>query len=176
MAKLTIWAPKAQQMELESQGQRYPMERRSDGFWQLEIPSVTHASDYAFYIDRQGPFPDPRLMQREGDKPLARAGRLRLSDGHLTAARPPFESAIFYELHIGTFTPQGTFDSAIERLGYLQELGVTHLELMPIAEFAGNRGWDMTAPLFMPRITPMEDRKDCNVLWMPPINTDWPLY
>src|SRR5208283_5703610 len=64
---------------------------------------------------------------------------------------PPLSSAIIYELHIGTFTIAGTFDAAIERLDYLYDLGVTHVELMPIAEFAGNRGWgydgvDMFAP------------------------------
>jgi len=60
-------------------------------------------------------------------------------------------SAILYELHIGTFTPQGTFEGAIDRLGHLVELGVTALELMPVAEFSGERGWgydgvDLYAP------------------------------
>ena len=54
---------------------------------------------------------------------------------------PPLASAILYEMHVGTFTPGGTLDSAIERLDYLVELGVTHVELMPVAEFAGDRGW-----------------------------------
>jgi maltooligosyltrehalose trehalohydrolase len=54
---------------------------------------------------------------------------------------PPLASGILYELHIGTFTPGGTFDSAIERLDYLVELGVTHVEVMPVAAFAGDRGW-----------------------------------
>jgi maltooligosyltrehalose trehalohydrolase len=54
---------------------------------------------------------------------------------------PPLERAVIYELHIGTFTPQGTFDSAIERLEYLAWLGITHVELMPVAAFPGDRGW-----------------------------------
>lgn len=64
---------------------------------------------------------------------------------------PPLSSAIIYEAHIGTFTPEGTFRAAIERLDYLKQLGVTHLELMPIAEFPGDWGWgydgvDLFAP------------------------------
>ena len=50
-------------------------------------------------------------------------------------------SAVIYELHVGTFTPKGTFDSAIERLAFLVELGITHVELMPVAEFPGGLGW-----------------------------------
>src|SRR5258706_535623 len=63
----------------------------------------------------------------------------------------PLSSAIIYECHIGTFTPAGTFDAAIERLGYLRDLGVTHVQVMPVAEFSGARGWgydgvDLYAP------------------------------
>ena len=61
------------------------------------------------------------------------------SDGGWQA--PPLASAVIYEMHVGTFTPEGTFDAAIERLDYLVELGITHLELMPVAEFPGERGW-----------------------------------
>jgi maltooligosyltrehalose trehalohydrolase len=61
------------------------------------------------------------------------------SDGGWQA--PPLERAVIYELHVGTFTPQGTFDSAIERLDYLVELGITHVELMPVAAFPGGHGW-----------------------------------
>src|SRR4029077_20334650 len=60
-------------------------------------------------------------------------------------------AAVIYELHIGTFTPGGTFMSAIGRLDYLKDLGVTHVEVMPVAEFSGSRGWgydgvDLYAP------------------------------
>ena len=71
--------------------------------------------------------------------------------------RPSFHGAatvidaIIYELHVGTFTPLGTFDAAIARLDHLVDLGVTHVELMPVAEFSGDRGWgydgvDLFAP------------------------------
>ncbi len=61
------------------------------------------------------------------------------SDANFQA--PPLASAIIYELHIGTFTPEGTLDAAIEKLDYLEDLGITHVELMPVAAFAGNHGW-----------------------------------
>ena len=54
---------------------------------------------------------------------------------------PPLSSAVIYELHVGTFTPQGTFEAVIEKLDYLAALGVTHVELMPVNEFSGSRGW-----------------------------------
>ena len=54
---------------------------------------------------------------------------------------PPLASAVVYELHIGTFTREGTLDAAIEKLDYLVDLGITHVELMPVAAFAGNHGW-----------------------------------
>ena len=65
--------------------------------------------------------------------------------------RPPLSSALIYELHLGTFTPEGTLKAAESRLDYLKDLGVTHVELMPIANFPGKRGWgydgvDLYAP------------------------------
>ena len=54
---------------------------------------------------------------------------------------PPLSSGIVYELHVGTFTREGTLDAAIGKLDYLSELGITHVELMPVASFAGNHGW-----------------------------------
>ena len=58
---------------------------------------------------------------------------------------PPLASGVVYELHLGTFTPEGTLDAAADRLGYLAELGVTHVELMPVAAFDGRYGWGYDA-------------------------------
>ena len=71
------------------------------------------------------------------------------SDGKWQA--PPLSSALIYELHVGTFTPDGTLDSAISRLDYLADLGVTHVELMPVQEFSGDWGWGYdSVDLFAP--------------------------
>ncbi len=76
-------------------------------------------------------------------------GAFRWTDANWKA--PPLATAVIYELHVGTFTPQGTFDAAIEKLDHLAGLGVTHVELMPVNEFPGARGWgydgvDLFAP------------------------------
>jgi maltooligosyltrehalose trehalohydrolase len=76
-------------------------------------------------------------------------GSFRWNDAHWNP--PPLSSAIIYELHIGTFTPAGTFEGALECLSHLIDLGITHVELMPVAEFSGDRGWgydgvDLYAP------------------------------
>jgi maltooligosyltrehalose trehalohydrolase len=143
MTKLTVWAPKVQQLELECQGRRLAMQSDSSGYWSIDAPQLVHGIDYAVYIDGEGPFPDPgSFWQPAGVEAPSRwldPSQFQWSDN---GWQPPgIESALFYELHIGTFTPQGTFEGAIEKLKYLQELGVTHIELMPIAEFSGQRGW-----------------------------------
>ena len=110
-------------------------------------------ADYAFSLDGGPPLPDPRSpYQPNGVHGLSRPVDHSAFEWRHTKWRPaPLSSAIIYECHIGTFTPSGTFDAAVERLGYLRDLGVTHIELMPVAEFSGARGWgydgvDLFAP------------------------------
>jgi maltooligosyltrehalose trehalohydrolase len=125
----------------------------SDGCWSVEIPSAKPGDDYGFILDGQGPFPDPRSpSQPNGVHKLSRLvaqNSFQWTDKNFCAQ--PFASAIIYELHVGTFTPAGTFIFAIEKLDHLVALGVTHIELMPIVEFSGNHGWgydgvDLFAP------------------------------
>ena len=119
------------------------MERGDGGWWSKDAPHAGSGTDYSFSLDGGDPLPDPRSPWQ----PHGVHGASRLLDHaafHWTDAdwRPrPLSSAIVYELHIGTFTQEGTFDAAIGRLSHLVQLGVTHVELMPVAEFAGERGW-----------------------------------
>lgn len=149
---LRVWAPNAGGVEVEIRGMRKSMQTRMDGWWQLETV-ITHGTDYTFLVDGEGPFPDPRSpWQPEGVHGPSRwvnHGRFAWSDAHWQA--PPLASGVIEEIHIGTFTPEGTFDSAIGRLDHLLDLGITHIQLMPVAEFPGNRGWgydgvDLYAP------------------------------
>jgi len=153
MAEMRVWAPKARLVELDSHGRLLSMKKNEAGWWCVEAPFIQHGVDYAFRVDGEGPFPDPRSpWQPEGVH-----GPSRWVDHHRFAwtdsgwQQPPLGSAVIYELHVGTFTPEGTFDSAIDRLDDLVDLGVTHVELMPVAEFSGKRGWgydgvDLYAP------------------------------
>jgi maltooligosyltrehalose trehalohydrolase len=114
------------------------------GWWSASIEEASHGADYGFMLDDDlRPYPDPRAMWMpngvHGASRVYELGRFAWTDERWNA--PPLSSAIIYELHIGTFTPEGTFDGAISKLKYLADLGVTHVELMPVAEFPGDFGW-----------------------------------
>ena len=154
MNKLRVWAPKPAKVALEIANQRLPMRPdESGGWWSIGTELAAPGVDYAFVLDDGKPLPDPRSPSQPGGvhgrSRVIDHGSFRWSDVHWNP--PPLSSAIIYELHIGTFTPAGTFEAALERLSHLSELGVTHVELMPVAEFSGDRGWgydgvDLYAP------------------------------
>jgi len=151
LTPIRVWAPHAQRVELLLGGQRTLMEP-AGGWWSAET-QASPGKDYAFSLDGGEPLPDPRsLWQPEGPfgpSRLVDHARFAWSDQRWQA--PPLASAVIYELHIGTFTPDGTFDAAIAQLDHLVALGVTHVEVMPVAQFPGARGWgydgvDLYAP------------------------------
>ena len=148
-----VWAPLAKALEICVNNVRHPMTPETNGWWKAEVPSAPPGSDCGFILDGEGPFPDPRSpWQPGGVDGLSRTvdhGQFPWTDANWAA--PPLSRAVIYELHIGTFTPQGTFEAAIEKLDHLSNLGVTHVELMPVNEFPGARGWgydgvDLFAP------------------------------
>jgi maltooligosyltrehalose trehalohydrolase len=141
-------------MDLVTLAGRLGMQPVGRGYWSVEAADPSGDLDYAFSIDGGEPLPDPRSpWQPNGVHGTSRCvahSEFRWTDAGWQA--PPLGSAIIYELHVGTFTPSGTFDSAIERLEHLKDLGVSHVELMPVAEAPGSRGWgydgvDLYAPL-----------------------------
>jgi len=145
---LRVWAPAARAVQLEIAGDRIAMTRADNGWWTIATARATPGADYAFVADgADPPLPDPRSQSQ----PYGVHGRSRIVDHaafNWTDANwnsPALESAIIYELHVGTFTTAGTFDAAIERLAHLTDLGVTHVQLMPVAEFSGDRGWGYDA-------------------------------
>ncbi len=153
MAVMRVWAPRPSRVDLVSGERVVPMSRGDGGWWSVDAPFVEHGVDYAFLVDGEGPLPDPRsAWQPEGVHGPSRwldHERFEWSDDGWRAA--PLASAVIYELHVGTFTREGTFEAAIGRLDHLVALGVTHVELLPVAEFPGVRGWgydgvDLYAP------------------------------
>lgn len=129
------------------------MSRSSEGWWSVPEGTLSFNDDYGFLVDSNGPFPDPRShWQPNGVDGLSRfldhsAFKWQDNDWQPT----PLASALIYELHVGTFTESGTFNSAIEKLDYLKSLGITHIEIMPVNEFSGIHGWgydgvDLYAP------------------------------
>ncbi len=153
MHTFRVWAPTPKKVELDIPPQRIAMTRQAGDWWTVELPSIGADLDYGFVLDGEGPFPDPRTpYQPHGVNGLSRPvtqGNFVWADTGWEA--PPLSSAVIYELHIGSFTPQGTFAAAIEKLEHLVDLGVTHVELMPVNEFSGEHGWgydgvDLYAP------------------------------
>ena len=151
--QIGVWAPFAQEVRLQIAETTHVMEEDQRGWWRFEAREELAGLDYAFLVDGSSPFPDPRSLSQ----PYGVHGRSRFID-HSSFEwtdtewnAPPLGSGVIYELHIGTFTPEGTFDGAIARLDHLVNLGVSHVEVMPVAEFPGDRGWgydgvDLYAP------------------------------
>ncbi|MGW4664616.1 malto-oligosyltrehalose trehalohydrolase [Streptosporangium sandarakinum] len=138
-----VWAPTRERVELVLGERRLPMRRSGDGWWERSVEEAGPGTDYAYSLDGGPPRPDPRSPYQ----PYGPHGPSRLVDHAAfgwTDDRwrgTPLPGAVLYELHVGTFSPAGTFDGAIEHLPHLAELGVDAVELMPVAEFSGGRGW-----------------------------------
>lgn len=143
MTEFCVWAPLPKKVEVEVAKKRHAMTVGADGWWSARVESATAGADYGFVVDGEGPFPDPRSAWQ----PYGVHGASRVVDQtafHWTDEgfrAPPLGSAVIYELHIGTFTPEGTFDAAIEKLEHLVQLGVTHVEIMPVNAYPGEHGW-----------------------------------
>jgi maltooligosyltrehalose trehalohydrolase len=153
MSVFRVWAPHAGRVELAGGGKQIAMRAQSDGWWEREVREWGPGTDYAFVLDGGKPLPDPRSSwQPHGvHDPSRVVGHNAFHWTDVGWQSPPLASGVLYELHVGTFTPEGTFDAAITRLDHLVGLGITHVELMPVAEFAGDRGWgydgvDLYAP------------------------------
>lgn len=147
-----VWAPYAKRVKLVMDRKNLNMSPDRDGWWRTENIPV-HGQHYSFMLDDQGPFPDPRsAWQPQGVDGVSRRldhERFKWSDDKWQAA--PLSSSLIYELHVGTFSPEGTYRAVIKHLDHLLELGVTHIELMPVAEFSGEHGWGYDgASLFAP--------------------------
>ena len=148
-----MWAPRAKSVEVEVSGVRHEMKPSGRGIWTAEVAAGA-GTDYAFRLDGGDPRPDPRSpwQPRGVHAPSRRVDHaaFRWSDGKWAA--PPLEAAVIYEMHVGTFTPESTFDGAIRRLDHLVDLGITHLEVMPVSDFPGTRGWGYDGvSLFAPK-------------------------
>jgi maltooligosyltrehalose trehalohydrolase len=145
MHEFTVWAPNARKVVVKIGEAIYSMSGPSDrGWWSVSVEQAGPGTEYGFLLDDDWQaWPDPRSQWQ----PYGVHGASRIYDQAAFAwsdqgwDAPSLARAVIYELHIGTFTPQGTFDSAIERLDYLVELGITHVELMPVAAFPGVYGW-----------------------------------
>jgi maltooligosyltrehalose trehalohydrolase len=138
-----VWAPKPDLVRLDVDGAVYPMTPYSDGWWRLTVETAPDAR-YGYLLDDDPKvLPDPRSA-RQPDGVHERSQLWDPSSATWTDgdwAGRSVQGAVIYELHLGTFTADGTFDSAIEKLDYLVDLGVDFVELMPVNAFSGTHGW-----------------------------------
>jgi maltooligosyltrehalose trehalohydrolase len=151
--ELRVWAPAPARVEAVVGDRRLPMARDDWGWWSVEVPDLQPGDHYAFSLDGGEPRPDPRSHAQphgvHGPSLVVDHSSFAWTDQSWTGIDP--ESTVLYELHVGTFSEVGTFDGAIEHLDHLVDLGVTAVEVLPIAEFAGERNWgydgvDLYAP------------------------------
>ncbi|GAA5168467.1 malto-oligosyltrehalose trehalohydrolase [Pseudonocardia eucalypti] len=139
-----VWAPGRNRVQVEIDGGRRDLTSEPDGWWRVEVPGAGHGTDYAYLLDDDPtPLPDPRSRhQPHGVHRPSRVYRpetFAWTDHAWTGRALP--GSVVYELHVGTFTPAGTFDSAIERLDHLVGLGVDLVEVLPVNAFDGPRNW-----------------------------------
>ena len=141
--EFAVWAPRPDRVRLDLDGVLHPMTRSDDAWWRAVVDAASHAR-YGFVLDDDPKvLPDPRSPRQ----PEGVHGRSQLwlpeSDSWTDDdwQGRSIEGGVIYELHIGTFTAEGTFDSAIERLDYLVALGIDFVELMPVNAFSGTHGW-----------------------------------
>jgi maltooligosyltrehalose trehalohydrolase len=141
MTTLRVWAPLPSTVEVETDGERTPMTPLDDGWWSAEIGGP--GTDYSLVLDGGEPRPDPRSAWQphgvHGPSRVVDHSAFPWTDERWRGV--PLPGGVLYELHVGTFTPEGTFEAAIERLDHLVELGISAVELLPCNAFAGERGW-----------------------------------
>ncbi len=146
--RFQLWAPAAHQVELHLEGRWgesvQAMEARDEGWFVLETDRASAGTLYRFRIDDREPLvPDPasRHQPRDvhGPSQVIDPQAFEWRDGAWSGRA--WKEAVFYELHVGSFTPSGTFAGAEARLDHLAELGITAVELMPVADFPGRRNW-----------------------------------
>ena len=142
---IKVWAPHARSLTLKVDGKNNtPLMRMQYGFWQANCPDILPGDRYKLKINNKDPFPDPAsLSQPDGVHDSSEAidlNTIRSIRDHNWKGISTHD-LIIYELHVGTFTPEGTFSAMKEKIRYLKELGINAIKIMPVGAFPGNRNW-----------------------------------
>jgi maltooligosyltrehalose trehalohydrolase len=141
----SVWSPSANtvQLCLKLPEKRYlPMQKTEQGYWHLTVPDIQAGTPYLYRINGAGEYPDP-AARRQNDT-VHGASEVVDSRYHWQDSgwfNRSLQDYVIYELHVGTFTQEGTFEAIIPHLDHLKELGITAIEIMPIGQFPGGRNW-----------------------------------
>jgi len=135
-----LWAPAAERVEVVLD-RAHPMPAQAAGWHELTIPGIGAGTLYKYRIDGEIEVPDPASHFQPQDifGPSEVIDHARFGWRTQDWRGRPWQDAVFLELHVGAFTPEGTFRSAIAKLDHLADAGITAIELMPVADFAGRR-------------------------------------
>ena len=140
--RFRVWAPNAERVEVALPGRRVGLAREPKGYHACEVAGVAAGTRYRFSLDGAAPLPDPASRHQPDGVHGPSAVVDPSFDWTDRSWRPPLlRDLVFYELHVGTFTREGTLDGVIPHLAGLRDLGVTAIELMPLAAFPGRRNW-----------------------------------
>ncbi|EAX5648883.1 malto-oligosyltrehalose trehalohydrolase [Salmonella enterica] len=143
VVRFRLWATGQQKVMLRLAGKDQEMQASGDGWFTLDVSGVTPGTEYNFVLSDGMVVPDPASRAQKtdvnGPSYVVDPGSYAWRNTGWKGSR--WEQAVVYEMHTGTFTPEGTFRVAIAKLPYLAELGVTVIEVMPVAQFGGERGW-----------------------------------
>ncbi|MCD8742011.1 malto-oligosyltrehalose trehalohydrolase [Mucilaginibacter roseus] len=144
-AHITVWAPIAKEVSVVVNEKKLDLPLNADdfGYWTLVTDGIKPGDKYIFMLDGEKKRPDPASLSQpesvHGPSMAVDLSTFKWTDASWVNHK--MDAYIIYELHIGTFTSEGTFDAAIEKLDHLVELGVTAIEIMPVAQFPGGRNW-----------------------------------
>ncbi|MGE0228058.1 MAG: malto-oligosyltrehalose trehalohydrolase [Dehalococcoidia bacterium] len=144
--RFRVWAPTATRVELrvegEGAGAQVALQPADDGYHSVHVAGLAPGTRYSYLLDGHGPYPDPcSRFQPDGVHGPSEVIDPAFQWTDTAWQGLPLATLVTYELHVGTFTPQGTFAAAREALPAVADLGVTAVQLLPVADFAGNRGW-----------------------------------
>lgn len=143
--KFRVWAPRAERVELvfAPSGERAALRSSERGYFEIDHPRFVPGVRYQLSLDGGPLLPDPRSRYQpegvHGPSECVDLSDFEWSDSGF--AQVPLAEAVLYELHVGTFSKSGSFAGVVEHLTHLKTLGVTHIELMPVAAFPGRWGW-----------------------------------
>jgi len=143
VTEFRVWAPAARRVAAEVSEHQHEMSEVGGGWWSVLLTGTAPQARYGFRLDDGDLLADPR-SPRQPDGPAGLSETYDHSAFSWTDTGwrgVPLPGSVIYELHVGTFTTEGTFDAAIKRLDHLCDLGVDTIELMPVAAFPGERGW-----------------------------------
>ena len=141
--RFRLWAPAARKVELVVAGKSKPVNAVGDGWFELIDRDSAAGTLYQYRIDGRQLVPDPasRFQPQDVDGPSEVIDPSRYPWKDAGWRGRPWQEAVIYELHLGTFTPEGTYAAARGKLNHLKEHGITAIELMPLSDFAGKRNW-----------------------------------